>query len=100
MAPSRLLFRGPERGVTLALRREAAGSSLGGLDERGSDGVNRFGVGTPGLASLGVNGEGEADLEERLKAALRVGVKGFAGCLSVMTQAAGGSGHSEDRQQA
>lgn len=87
--------------MTLALRREAAGSSLGGLDERGSDGVNRFGVAAPGLASLGVNGEGEADLEERLKAALRVGVKGFAGCcLSVMTQAAGGSGHSEDGQQA
>lgn len=83
MVPSRLLFREPERGVTLALR-EAPKSSFGGLDARLSTGVNLLGVGTPGLASLGVNGE---DLL-RVKAALRVGVKGLGDCLSVMTQEA------------
>lgn len=81
VAPSRLLFREPERGVTFALRNEFVRSSLDGLGERCPDGVNLLVVVAGGLASLGVNGE---DLEERVKAALRVGVTGLGLCLSVM----------------
>lgn len=83
---SRLLDRGPERGVTLALRRPR--SSLGGLDERVSEGVKRLEeVKLGGLASFGVKG----GLLERVKAALRVGVKGLGEFLSdMLSQEQGG----------